>query len=263
MTDEHPPIIKELLSHDERQIVAGVNIPDDGELTEGQRRDVAEAVRAYLADNKITLRAFVRSIGVLGQPSWSQILNGIYESSKLDDYLRQANRWIDDDARRRVAREQPEFVPTPVAETIHTAVELAKQNRSIYIVVGPSGIGKSFCAKIAQEQSPGTILLELDSDLHTHRQIRDALVAELGLDRVRACGGREVRSLPKREYAAALIRRLHGTARLIIIDEGHEIDRTGREFVHHLHDKTGCPVLILATIDLWDEIMDGADEDRG
>lgn len=253
------PPIQELLTHPEEQLVAGIHLPDLGALTEDQRREVRENVQQYVRDNAITVEAMARSIGQGGASTWCQILSGKYESGRLDHYLRLVNRWVDDDARRRHYRAQPDFVATKVAETIHTAVELAKQNRAIYLVVGPSGVGKSLCAKVACEQFPGTLLVTLHGDLRTRYQIRDALVARLRLHRVR---GRR-RSMLAREYTGAVFDRLRGSGRLLIVDEGHQIAKGGLDFLRDLYDQTACPILILATMDLWQEILKQADEDHG
>lgn len=254
-----PALAGELLSQQqERELVAAALIPASGVLTDEQRQKVRDAADAYRKQHGLKNPDIARGIGEGSPGLWSGVISGSYHKvseAKLDQLLRQLNDWIEEDARRRRTRPDRPFVYTSVANAMIDAAKFAAQRRWIVIVYGPTGFGKTMCAHVIAEKHVGAIYLRLGKGCCTYAKIRDRLFGLLKISRGRA--NRRQLSIDE-----AIFDKLRDSGRLIVFDEAHRIRDDGLEFLRDVHDETGCPMLLVATKDLWERIQSD-DEDHG
>jgi len=249
----------ELLSEQqERQLVAAALIPANGTLTEEHRQKVRDAADAHRKAHHLKNADIARGIGDGSPGLWAGVITGSYHrvsGPKLDDLLRKLNDWIEEDARRRRTRPGRPFVYTSVANAMVDAAKLAAQRRWMVIVYGPTGFGKTMCAHVITEKHIGAIYLRLGKGCCTYAKIRDRLAGLLKLNR-RHTKGRRI------SVDEAIFEKLRDSGRLLVFDEAHRIRDDGLEFLRDVHDETGCPMLLVATKDLWERIQRD-DEDHG
>ncbi len=249
----------ELLSQQqERQLVAAALIPASGELTETQRQKVRDAADAYRKEQGLKNADIARGIGEGSPGLWSGVIAGSYHKvsgAKLDHLLRELNNWVEEDARRRRTRPGRPFVYTAVANAMIDAAKLAAQRRWIIIVFGPTGFGKSMVSHVIAEKHIGAIYLRLGKGCCTYAKIRDRLFNLLKCSRAQ---------MRRRHLSVdeAIFERLNNSDRLLVFDEAHRIRDDGLEFLRDVHDETACPILLVATKDLWERIQRD-DEDHG
>ena len=147
---EHTSELDRLMEQEGRQLLEARMLPNEGPLTEAQRREVRAAVNAYVAKHGITQRDISRQVGGLNISSVSQLLKGTYKAkdATIDEHLRAINDWMEVDARRRQTRPDDRFVETHVAKRLLNCAMKASQMRTMALAHDPSGVGKSMVAHL-------------------------------------------------------------------------------------------------------------------
>ena len=151
------------------------------------------------------------------------------------------------------------FVSTKVAKDLLAVARLTFENKTIGLVCGPSGIGKSRCAQAVYEKYVGAIYVRVITGYHHARGLAHAVAGELGV-RQGHISKRDTKFQIEQERVIAVLR---DSSRLLIIDEAHELQDIALRVVRDIHDTTGIPILLVATRDLHERILMNADPDHG
>lgn len=134
---------------------------------------------------------------------------------------------------------------TSVTRNIAGRIEMARRTQDVLLIVGPAGEGKTCGARLFADANPGTIYLELASHQRSDRKAASLLFDKL--ERRSDWKGNTSRS----EF---VITQLRGSHRVIIVDEAHLLDATGRQFFFNLNRDTGCAVVFIGNPEILDKI---------
>lgn len=134
---------------------------------------------------------------------------------------------------------------TSVTRNIAGRVDMARRTQDVMLLVSPAGEGKSCGAKLFASANPGTIYVELASYQRTGNKVAAALFDKL--ERRNDWKGNSSR-------AEFITRQLRGSHRVVIIDEAHLLDATGRQFLFNLNRDTGCAVVLIGNPEILDKI---------
>jgi DNA transposition AAA+ family ATPase len=187
----------------------------------------------------------------------SQVLSGKYEGD-WRQFAIDLDRWLDDAIKREAAPRVATFVRTQVALEIETVADMVVDNRSIGLLIGDSGIGKSLALRAVAETKPGSIYVTLDTAHNTPTGVLELIVGQLGLTTT---------YYKSEKYLFDLVRPvLANTSRLLIVDEAHAVlEAWGHKAFHtlrYLHDATNAPQLWCSTVDLIAKFRKGEAEGR-
>jgi len=234
-------------------LIAGWAVPNEGPLSEAERRAVMRNFAAYVEKCGLSVPDAAESAS-LKPVTIRELLKGAW-NDKADGHVRALNDWVEQHARRAVHTIKSGFVSTHVAKQIGLAARLTRENSVMGLVFGPSGIGKTRCAMAVQQATVGSIYLRIDEDCRIPKTLISALAVKVeALDYQRRAGD----SLFRR-----LVTRLADSGRLLIIDEANILSEKGLRTLRDLHDETGCPILLIAVRDLHDRILADAKPDSG
>ena len=125
------------------------------------------------------------------------------------------------------------FVATPTAKRIIEMCAFAHAETDIAIVIGDAGLGKTMALKQYAEIEPGVIFIESDHT-YTPKVILQTLCDALGLATARN----------NHAMMDAIVKKLHGSERLIIVDEAELLKYQALEILRRIHDKAGIGVLL-------------------
>jgi DNA transposition AAA+ family ATPase len=207
---------------------------------------VIERVTQFLRRNNGTLSHVARSIG-RSVATVSQVMRLDY-SGRWQEVILLLDRWLEDEHKSRQFARPEAFVETRIAEEIYAVAEAAMHLRSIGVVYGPSGIGKTLALRAMAAEKPGSIFLSIETIGCTSAGVVEGIARQL-----RVMVGSK-KSYSSRFLVPGIIERLAGTGRLVIIDEIHKLCGKTTDAALHvlrdLHDHTGCPMLWCGTIDL-------------
>ena len=134
---------------------------------------------------------------------------------------------------------------TSVTRNIAGRIEMARRTQDVLLIVGPAGEGKTCGARVFAANNPGTIYFELASYQRDDKKIYSVIFS--ALERRNDWKGNTSRA----EFIHAQLR---GSHRVLICDEAHLLDATGRQALFNLNRDTGCAVVLVGNREILDKI---------
>ena len=232
---------------------------DEEKPTGEQTAELFTRVREYLDRNSRGLDWAARSLGGardgFSSSTLSQILGGSYHTEvspeKFEEKVRKIDKWLEQELAKEAAPKAPGFVRTRVAEKIFGAVRWGQKTKSMVLIVGPSGVGKSISLQGCCAETPGSVYVPISTAGRTGRAALDALAAAARM------------TLPHMATAQQfkhIVTPFRDTGRLIVFDECQKwAGRANDEGLHlarDFHDQTGCPVVLAGNGKLANYIRD-------
>ena len=251
--------IRDIFKDDERILIAAWLLPNEGQLTDGQRRQAMDNFERYARRHFLNYADVARQLGgTLKATTIGALVKGRFRGN-ADERVRRLNLWVEQHARQRATSLHKKFVSTKVAKDLLAVARLTFENKTIGLVCGPSGIGKSRCAQAVYEKYVGALYVRVITGYHHPKGLTHALAGELGVRQghARNSGAKFQMQLER------VIAVLRDSSRLLIVDEAHELQDVALRVLRDIHDTTGIPILLVATRDLHDRILKNADPDHG
>ncbi|MHC4867663.1 MAG: AAA family ATPase, partial [Planctomycetota bacterium] len=239
-------------------LVAAWALPNKGPLSSSQRRRAMQNFASYIRRNGLTPADVGRQLGSPKAITISELIRGVYRSDPDAD-IRKLNMWVEQHARQRAAALTDKFVTTKVAKNMLTVARLCRENQTIALALGPTGIGKTRCAQAIHETYAGSIYLRIITGYHHPKGLACAIAEQIGVR------GMNAQTIDRHHQfqVERVIDTLRDSNRLLIIDEAHQLSDAALTLLRDMHDTTGIPMLLIATKDLHDRILATVDADRG
>jgi len=250
--------LNDFLRDRDRVLKAGCALPNEGELSEDGRLRAMENFQRYLQRTKLSVNDVVQKVGSPRASTIRDLMKGVYREN-ADQHIRTLNNWVEQDARQRAVAISGKYVQTSVAKQMMAAARLVREAGTMGIVYGPTGIGKTRCARAVHEHFAGSILVTVQYGLYHPKGFTTALAEALG---VRSVGTARNDAKFSTQYER-VIERLRESNRLLIVDEAHKLHEGAIELLREIHDATGVPVLLVAIKELQTRLMRHADPDAG
>ena len=251
-------------------------MPDNFDKLVGDAGRIRKVSRMVPLSGPLTPVVRSAILGELNKSSYSQadIQDGIGQSAErvskllndraalpealLDRMLRDANNWLEREARAAEAQRPAEFVMTRVAERGYAAIEAATERPEIILLTGISGIGKSTVVAAAAE-FPTVTALTAGHDTRTNPMLVRAIHAALV---------RRVSSSHRRIMLGDVIEKLRmpprvKTRNVLIIDSAHELKPPAYPLLMEIHDKAQCSIVLVGTRDLRTVVSSDNDPEYG
>ena len=144
MTEARHDDIVDILK-DERALVAAWMLPNDGPLTDKQRREAMGNFARYIRTNGMTAANVAHAIGTPRATAIGELLKGTYRAS-ADAHIRKLNLYVEQHARKRAASVGEKFVTTTkVAKDMLKTARLCRENETSMISTSSSSL--SNCRK--------------------------------------------------------------------------------------------------------------------
>lgn len=204
-------------------------------------RQLAEELLQFRQSQGITNAELGRRLGV----------SPTFISEYINDRLQRDPGNFDDRARNILTalkarlEDATNLFETSVTKNIAGRIDMARRTQDLTLIVGPAGEGKSCGAKLFAKENPSTIYAELSSFHRTDSRIAGVIFKKL--ERRADWKGKETR-------AEFLVEQLKGSHRVIIIDEAHMLEASGRQFLFNLNRDTGCAVVLIGNPEILDKI---------
>lgn len=249
----------EFLTDRDRILMAAWMLPNEGPLTEIQRKEALANFVEYCERVNLLPHQVGRMVGTPSGGTIHALVQGKW-NSESDRHVRILNQWVEQHARKESVKLKGKLVNTKVAKDIQAVAELVRQNGTMGMLWGPTGIGKSRCAEALFATIAGSLLITIADDCRSASGLRRVLLNKTG-----GRGASLPAQLAKRSMAVFehIVDRLKDSGRLIIIDESHKMRDGAIELLREIHDATKCPVLCLGTKEFFDRIERNADPDGG
>ena len=244
---------------DEKILMVAWMLPNEGPLTDAQRKQAMGNFTAYIKRNNMTATDVARQIGTPRATTIGDLMKGVYRAN-APDHIRRLNFFIEQHARSRASSLTDKFVSTRVAKDFFNVARLVRENSTMGLVVGPTGIGKTRCALAIHDKYVGSIYIRIITGYHHPNGLTGVLAERLNVRR-RAKSNSVQDNHTQLERVIAALRK---SSRLLILDEAGKISMpAGIELLRDIHDECEIPILLIGTRDLHEKIVQSADPDHG
>lgn len=251
--------IADILKDEDRILIAAWMLPNEGPLTEQQRKAAMANFAAYLRRHDLTSSDVARQIGKPKATTIGELTKGTYRAGS-DDHIRKLNNWLEQHARSAAASLTDRFVSTKVAKDIFNVARLCREHGTLGLLMAPTGTGKTRCALALHDKYPGSIYLRIISGTHHPKGLTSALAEQLGVRRGAASRSERMQQTQLEQVIGVL----RNSSRLLLIDEASKLTTAALELLRDIHDTCGgLPMVFFATRDLHDRIVRNADPDHG
>lgn len=129
------------------------------------------------------------------------------------------------------------FVYTRIARAIWDVAEYAIKRRMIGVFVIPAGCGKTMALDAIYEDKPGSVLVTVTGTRAARKPFLQSLSRALGLSE----SGRA------EDLQDAVIERLRGSDRLVMIDEAHKLQVAALDTIREIWDAAKVPIILAGT----------------
>lgn len=172
----------------------------------------------------------------MGYSTLSAYLADKYQGS-LANLNEKAVKWLD--ARRRgrnlrTRRRAPDYLETPTSQAFEDVFAHAQSTPDVGMVTGGAGVGKTLAATEYQRRTPNVWIMTADSSMRSPTAILREL-AEIVESNERK-GPRTLNSI---------VRRVEGTAGLIIVDEAQNLLTESIDLLRTIHDRGGIGIVFM------------------
>lgn len=221
-------------------------LPEDRPLTDKEVAAIAREFKAFRREHSLSLEALSKRLGSgFSAATLSHFENG-HKRGDHEKVARAVNAHMEVHARQAEAARPEGFVETRVAKRILTVIRTAIESRSIGVVTGSAGMGKTLTARTAHLAYPGSIYLRVTQSERRNTGLVQALARML--------------NIPVRNSLAQthrlLMEHLAGTGRALLIDEAHKLHAGALDAIRDIHDEAGVPVVLFGTVDLKKSVDD-------
>lgn len=197
-------------------------------------------LQSYMQTHKVSQAEVAKKLGV-SPATVSQYLKGAYTGDVVA-----IDKKIDELLARVKDREQAintDFVATKTAIEILDTCDLAHKAKNINIVIGGAGLGKTRALKYYAQTISNVILIEADPTF-SPKVLLIELCNKLSISPTRN----------NHDNLTAIIDKLNGSERLLVIDEAELLNYKSLEIVRRIHDKAQIGVILAGMPKLKDNL---------
>lgn len=197
---------------------------------------LADAVEQIIADESLT-QASVSKLTNINAARLNQWLKGTYlgDNEKIEQAIQ---RWLDSrESEAELDGKLPadtDWVRTPSASSVMSALSFAQMAGSISVVYGGAGIGKTTAIRTYQNQAPNVWVVTATPTVARPGPILTRIAQGLNL---RTTGAVHI-------VESNIIERVQGTRGLIVIDEAQHLCHRALDSIRAIHDATGVGICL-------------------
>jgi len=217
-----------------------MNAPD---TPENPNASAVRDIKKFQNDTGMSQAELCRKTGI-STAVLSALLKGNYTGNVADN-LKKVLAVIEQETERfRSMLKKPSYVETTVSKTIDHNLALAQVDGRLLVIGGDNGAGKTVALKEFKRKYAATILIEINVTYGETTILYD-LAKAIGID-----GHARKDMLFK-----GIVEVLHGTDRMIIVDEADYLKVKGLDILRSIYDHAEVPVVLVGSLDMKGKVM--------
>jgi len=232
------------LHDDARRLRVAIPLPPEGELSPDQISKVQALLEQFLKDKGISQARLSKMMGDGYSTSSISTFRSLepdgHYAGDRDRLARGINDFIETYLRREERPLPDGYVETAVAQRIITVINQCVNQRSMGLISGDSGRGKTIVLKAAESKMPGSIYLRVLKGGNSKAGFARMLARKLKLRRWRTT----------LDIEEMIIEQLTDSQRPLLIDEAHQLSMEALELIRDIHDVAEVPVILCGTRDI-------------
>lgn len=207
-------------------------------------------VRQIMEAEGLSQTALSQLTGV-GKARLSQWLNGVYKGSvpTVEESIR---RWLDSRQTATALEGQmpiaPEWVETPSARAVLSALSFSQMAEAVSVVYGGAGVGKTTTIARYKRQAPNVWVVTATPAVSAPGPILTRIAQTLG---IRSTGAVHV-------IEANIIERVRETRGLLVIDEAQHLTHRALDAIRSIHDAAGIGLALVGNEIVYSQLTGGS-----
>jgi len=187
----------------------------------------------------------------VGKARLSQWLNGVYKGSvpTIEESIR---RWLDSRQTATTLEGQmptaPEWVETPSARAVLSALSFAQMAEAVSVVYGGAGVGKTTTLARYKQQAPNVWVVTATPAVSAPGPILTRIAQALG---IRSTGAVHM-------VEANIIERVRETRGLLVIDEAQHLTHRALDAIRSIHDAAGIGLALVGNEIVYSQLTGGS-----
>lgn len=229
------------------QMRQAVRLVPTGEPVDDEARGL-RGIRKYLDEWDIPVERLAHVLKV-GPTVVCALLceSAIIPAAERHTLVRKALEWTHADARDRDLR-RARFVATPVTRLTLNVARAVRVTRTVGLLTGPAGLGKTFALGLVAAELPATLIVRAGPDSRGARGV---------LRVIGAAASGPTATAPGIKSGIQAARQSHG---LIVIDEAHALSMSALEAARAVFDEAEVGLLLIGTSVLGRHLSDECDD---
>lgn len=207
-------------------------------------------VRQIMEAEALSQTALSQLTGV-GKARLSQWLNGVYKGNvpAVEESIR---RWLESRQTATALEGQmptgPEWVETPTARAVLSALSFSQMAEAVSVVYGGAGVGKTTTIARYKRQAPNVWVVTATPAVSAPGPILTRIAQTLG---IRSTGAVHV-------VEANIIERVRETRGLLVIDEAQHLTHRALDAVRSIHDAAGIGLALVGNEIVYSQLTGGS-----
>lgn len=205
---------------------------------------IREQAMQYIEQNKIPQVHFGKLVGI-GESTISRWLKGTYPSpEKIDAKVRE---FLEKEAVRETITETKDiqFVMTAIAQQVWGALEYGRIQRTISVVYGDAGIGKTRTMREWAADKTDVVVVTANPAVKSPKGFFKLLARQL---KTTAQGSLD-------DIVMDIMDKLMVSDRTIVVDEAQHLTRESLELVRSINDATGTAIVLMGNEIIYSKML--------
>lgn len=201
-------------------------------------------VKAYMEDRGVTQSAMAKRAGI-AESSFSKFLAGTY--TKMEKIATQLEEFLEKEEARgnTVSAEDLGFARTTISNKVLNVLEYCNIQRSLGVIYGDAGIGKTFTAKNWAKDRMDVFFVTANPAFSKVKPFLRVLARAL---KVETSGTVDVQMMD-------IMDRLFENDKMIIVDEAQCLDKRTLEIIRSINDATGTAIVLIGNEVVYSKML--------
>lgn len=219
--------------------------------TRGQHDDALISEVRQIMDAETLSQTALSQVTGVGKARLSQWLNGVYKGNvaAVEESIR---RWLDSRQASAALEGQmptaPEWVETPSARAVLSALSFSQMAEAVSVVYGGAGVGKTTTIARYKNQAPNVWVVSATPAVSAPGPILTRIAQTLG---IRSTG-------PVHVVEANIIERVRETRGLLVIDEAQHLTHRALDAIRSIHDAAGIGLALVGNEIVYSQLTGGS-----
>lgn len=194
--------------------------------------ELAQRLSEFMETRNLTQAATGRAIG-RSPAVINQYLQGTYAGDVASIDVLVENFLTRETEKQQTAKVEIPYVETTTTRKVREILRLAHVEGEINVVYGEAGLGKTLALRAYAKEYPDAILIEVDPG-YTARVLLQVLAERLGLNNRGSI----------HDLSEAIVSKLHGSGRVLLVDEAELLPYRALEVLRRIHDKAEIGIVL-------------------
>ncbi len=227
-------------------------------LSDSRIEEIRKRLNQFMAENTLRSNSTIGNNIGMSPGTISLFRNGKYEvrKEKLSELANRINDYLDSEEAeitKAVSKGILTFAETTAAQTIFKVINHSAEEHTIGVIAGVPGCGKTITVNEYKKRNKNTILIEV-TPLVTVRSLINDVCKELKIPLFSYTLKDTPRLISNQNLFEEIIKKLNGTNRILIIDEGENLSVSCIEIIRRIQDFTSIGMLLSGTPKLLDRL---------